>query len=56
MKIFKAAQIRELDSLQTAFEGISSYELMERAAGNMFRAIMEKHKEHIRSKSLTIFA
>lgn len=56
MKIFKAAQIRELDSLQTAFEGISSYELMKRAAGNMFRAIMEKHKERIRSKRITIFA
>lgn len=56
MKILKASQIRELDSKQTAFEGISSYELMERAASRMFDAMKEKHKDGLCKKHITIFA
>jgi hydroxyethylthiazole kinase-like uncharacterized protein yjeF len=46
MKIFNAAQIRELDKYTIEHEPIKSIDLMERAAKAITRAIMEEWTEH----------
>lgn len=40
IKIFQTSQIKELDALTIRQEGISSYDLMKRAVGVLFEAIM----------------
>ena len=53
MKIFSSRQIREIDEYTIMHEPISSVDLMERAAGQLFKWITEKYN---RSGRFLIFA
>jgi hydroxyethylthiazole kinase-like uncharacterized protein yjeF len=53
MKIFRSEQVREIDALTIKHEPISSTDLMERAAGQLFNWISEKFS---RSEHFIVFA
>ena len=53
MKIFRSEQIREIDSITIANEPISSFDLMERAAGTLFAWYVNRFE---RNRRIFIFA